>query len=64
MATYAYKCTNEECTEHDKIWEIKQSMKDDALTYCTKCETESLVRVIQKTDFSLKGQGWYKTGGY
>ena len=46
MATYTYKCTNEECDIHDILFEVKQSMKDDQLTTCPDCHKETLQKVI------------------
>lgn len=56
--TYYYECRL--CGHKD---EIKQSMKDDALTTCTSCQEEGFYRVIQRTNFILKGGGktkWYQ----
>ena len=66
MPTYTYKCTNEECdlnTLHDEpiLLEIKQSMKDDALTTCPDCKHETLKRVPQSGGgFRIGGMGVHK----
>lgn len=59
MITYKYKCTN--C--HHKF-EIKQRISEDKLKHCNKCDTDNLERLIQKSDFVLKGDGWFNKGGY
>lgn len=56
MTTYRYKCTNEECEVYDLVWEIIQNMKDDALTTCTECEKETLIKIIT-------GGGGFRIGG-
>jgi len=53
MPTYVYKCAN--CGAE---LEVRQSMKDEPLTQCTECETESLKRVIQPAGgFRIWGRG-------
>lgn len=60
MATYNYKC--KQC-EHEI--EIVQSMKDKQLTKCPSCKENKLQQVIKTSGvFSLKGSGWFKSGGY
>jgi len=56
MPTYEYSC--KKC-EH--LMEAVQSMKDDPLKTCPKCNQDALERLISGgTGFSLKGGGWYK----
>jgi len=60
MTTYEYICT--EC-EHE--WEEQQKMSDDPVTICPECEEETAKRLISGgLGFVLKGQGWFKSGGY
>jgi len=41
--------------------ETVQSMKDDPLKTCPKCNEDKLERLISGgTSFTLKGGGWYK----
>jgi len=54
MPTYDYYC--KECK---KLFEIFHSIKDEAKTICPDCEKESLKRLISKSNFILKGGGWY-----
>ena len=55
MPTYNYIC--KEC-EHQL--EVKQSIKDEALKTCPKCNEDTLKRLICGTGgFILKGGGWY-----
>jgi putative FmdB family regulatory protein len=41
MPNYIYECKN--CGARSEVY---QSIKDDSLTYCKECDTESLQRVI------------------
>jgi len=61
MPTYNYKCTK--C---DHKFEIIQRMSDDPLITCPECEEDELKKVIVAGTggFSLKGKGWFKSGGY
>lgn len=59
MPVYEYICTSCEYN-----WEINQGVNDEKLTKCPECEKESAKRLISAGSFQLKGQGWYKTGGY
>lgn len=61
MATYTYACTNKECEVHDLVWEVKQSMKDDALTTCPECGKETLKKIISSGGgFRIGGLGVQK----
>ena len=59
MPTYEYKC--DAC---DHQFEAEQSIKDEPLKRCPKCEHDALRRLISGAAFSLQGKGWFKTGGY
>jgi putative FmdB family regulatory protein len=52
---YEYQC--ESCTDK---FEIKQSMKDDAITACPRCG-KSVQRLISSPAIMFKGSGWYVT---
>jgi putative FmdB family regulatory protein len=58
MALYEYEC------EVHKVFEVKQSMKDDALTECPHCKEEGKItavkRLISRSNFTLIGGGWAK----
>ena len=56
MATYIYKCTNEECDIYDIEFEVQMSMKDPNLTTCPDCKKESLQKIIT-------GGGGFRIGG-
>lgn len=59
MPTYEYICRNEEC-QH--AFEIFQSMKDDALTICPRCNQPTLKRKIGLgAGIIFKGSGFYET---
>jgi putative FmdB family regulatory protein len=62
MPTYTYKC--KEC---DHQFDTVQRMSDDNLTECPECKKEELSKIITpglSGGFQLKGQGWFKSGGY
>ncbi len=58
MLTYTYHCPR--C---ERLWEERQRMSEPPLTNCTTpgC-SGSPRRVIQPSNFVLKGKGWYKDG--
>ena len=52
MPTYRYRCTS---------WyefEAFQSMMDDPLTTCKKCDNR-IIRIIQPVGIQFKGDGFY-----
>ena len=55
MPIYEYQCDS--CTEK---FEIKQGMKDDALTACPRCG-KRVERLISTPAIMFKGSGWYVT---
>lgn len=55
---YDYNC--ESCSF---LFEVSQSMKDEAKATCPKCENETRNRVITGgSGFLLQGGGWYSDG--
>jgi putative FmdB family regulatory protein len=52
---YEYQCDG--CADR---FEVKQSMKDDALTTCQKCG-KHVQRLISSPAIMFKGSGWYVT---
>ncbi|AKT42224.1 FmdB family transcriptional regulator [Chondromyces crocatus] len=55
MPTYEYACSS--CTHE---WEAEQSIKDDPLKDCPRCNNATAKRQISRgTGFILKGSGWY-----
>ena len=58
MPTYHYKC--QKCNQE---FDIKQSMNDNKLTHCDKCNEETLERIIQAVGVVYKGNGWFKKNG-
>ena len=56
MPIYEYKC--KEC---DKIYEVMQGFEDEPLEKCEKCGG-LLEKILSKSNFQLKGDGWYKDG--
>ena len=55
MPIYEYRCDS--CSYQ---FEVKQSIKDDALTTCERCG-KSLRRLISSPGIMFKGSGWYVT---
>ena len=53
MPIYEYRCDS--C---DTVVEILHGMKDDAPRSCETCGA-SLERLISRSSFALKGDGWY-----
>jgi putative FmdB family regulatory protein len=55
MPTYEYACSS--CAHE---WEFEQSIKEDPLKDCPKCNNPTAKRQISRgTGFILKGGGWY-----
>lgn len=59
MPTYEYECTNQDCKN---TWEQDQSIKDEAIRECPKCQQQTAKRLISKSNFVLQGGGWASTG--
>ena len=55
MPIYEYLC--QDCSYR---FELKQSIKDDAVAACTKCG-KSVSRLISAPAIMFKGSGWYVT---
>ncbi|THJ24729.1 MAG: zinc ribbon domain-containing protein [Nitrospira sp. CG24E] len=55
MPIYEYQC--EGCADR---FEVKQSMKDDPITVCSKCG-KRVQRLISSPAIMFKGSGWYVT---
>jgi len=58
MPTYTYKCTNEECDDYEKLFDVVQKITDDKLVHCPCCQDDTLVKVIGHTQVIFKGEGW------
>lgn len=54
MPVYEYRCT--QCK---KVFEYQQRMADAPKTVCEACQGD-LERLISRSSFALKGDGWYK----
>jgi len=58
MPIYEYHCT--ECNhDFDKL----QRFSDEPLIECPECKKQALIKLVSASNFHLKGDGWYKTGG-
>ncbi len=56
MPIYEYQCKN--CDYH---LEQLQKIDDKPLLKCPRCQQLKLSKLISKTNFQLKGNGWYVT---
>ena len=56
MPLYEY-----ECSQCEKIIEKLQKVSDAPIVLCPNCQQSTLKKIVSKTDFRLKGQGWYET---
>lgn len=56
MPLYEYRCN---ACEH--TLEALQKFSDDPLKECPECHKPNLERLVSKTAFQLKGDGWYVT---
>jgi len=56
---YEYKCKNELC-QHE--FEAEQSIMDEPIKICPKCEAEVQRLISSNINFLLKGTGWYIDG--
>lgn len=55
MARFDYEC------EKGHVIEVEQSIKDEKLTKCPKCQAPTK-RLISAPAFHLQGGGWAKDG--
>lgn len=56
MPIYEFECRN--C---GKIQEKIMKITDSHPEVCTECQKGPLVKLMSRTNFVLKGQGWYET---
>jgi len=57
MPLYEYEC---EACGH--TWDVEQSIKAEPECLCPQCLRKTAKRIIPKTNFALKGQGWARDG--
>lgn len=58
--TYEYQCDS---CKH--MWEAEQKITEPALAECPQCHAQAAKRLVSGgLGFSLRGEGWFKTGGY
>jgi putative FmdB family regulatory protein len=53
VPTYEYACS---LCRHE--WELEQSIKEPPVDHCARCGAKTAVRLISRTSFVLKGEGW------
>ena len=56
MPIYEFECKN--C---GNLNEYLMKMSDPNPTTCEYCQSGPLVKIVSKSNFVLKGQGWYET---
>lgn len=56
MPIYEYQCSH--CGHH---LEAMQSIRDEPLKTCPKCNETALEKWVSASAFQLKGTGWYQT---
>ncbi|MEC8678526.1 MAG: FmdB family zinc ribbon protein [Candidatus Margulisiibacteriota bacterium] len=56
MPTYTYRCKT--CNE---VTEVKQSINDEPLTHCLKCNGEANRIITSNISIQFKGSGFYCT---
>ena len=56
MPIYEFECKN--C---GNIQENLMKISDPAPVDCNSCDQGSLVKIMSRTSFVLKGEGWYET---
>ncbi len=56
MPMYEYKCSS--CSHQ---FELRQKFSDAPVSQCPECGA-AVEKMISATAFSLKGNGWFKTG--
>ena len=57
MPIYKFKCT--EC-QHE--FTLIRKMSDNSEVLCENCSSNLTNKLISKSSFTLKGNGWYKDG--
>ena len=57
MPIYKFKCT--EC-QHE--FTLIRKMSDNSEVLCENCSSNLTNKLISKSSFALKGNGWYKDG--
>lgn len=57
MPIYEYRCNG--C---GKEFEAIQKFSDKPVKKCPRCSGNKVERLISKSSFVLKGEGWYSTG--
>lgn len=58
--TYEYECL--ECAHR---WEQEQRITEEPEKTCPRCQVEAAKRLVSGgVGHVLKGEGWFRTGGY
>lgn len=56
------KCTNKECSKYNKVEEVYGVLED--IIDCPKCEAIRERVYVKTPSFTLKGEGFYKSGTF
>lgn len=59
---YRYYCNDLKCESYQKVFQVKQNIKDDKLKVCIDCKNETLEKIIEAPYFRLNGVGVYQRG--
>lgn len=52
------------CPKCGAEFETEQRITDEPVARCPHCQTETRRRLVSRTAFVLKGDGWFNKGGY
>ena len=53
MPVYEYECL---CCQN--VFDVEQSIKSESIATCPRCLVSTKKRLISRSSFSLKGEGW------
>lgn len=56
LMIYEYRCSS--CGHIQEVW---QKMSDPGPETCEKCAAPAPEKIISRTSFALRGDGWYAT---
>ncbi len=56
MPIYEY-----ECKKCEEVFEVLQTSSGDTPKKCASCGSKRIGRIMSRTSFILKGEGWYVT---
>lgn len=48
------------CKACENVWEVLKKYSDPDPENCPKCASKIIFRMVSKSNFRLRGDGWYK----